>query len=333
MKKQLFLFCSTLLAIALTTTSNAQQYAFDKKVPLPGDGGYDYLVIDEVNNHLFVSHGTSVNVLDLATEQPIASIDGMQGVHGVAVVNGMNKGFISDGKGDAVFVFDLKTFKTLATIPLSGKDPDAIIYDPYSKKIFAFNGHSKNVSVIDPVALKEIKTIGLGGDPEFPVSDGKGLIYDNIEDLSLIKTIDAKTLTVKGDGYSLAPCGGPTGLALDPGNKRLFTVCRQNKGLSVLDIGSGKVTATLPIGGGVDAVIYDAGRKLVFVSNGDGTATIFKQNSADDYSLVQTLTTTYRAKTMALDKKTHKLYFSAPEFDKTTHKPIPGTFAVLVYKP
>src|SRR5260221_1431052 len=246
--KNSFLSLAGLLVLLLATSRlSAQSYKFDKKIALPGDGGYDYLPIDEANNHLFVSHGTSVNVVDLGTEKPIASIDGMKGVHGIAVVNEVNKGFITDGKASAVVVFDLTTFKTISTITLSSSDADAIIYDPFSKKVLAFNGDGKSISVIDPVAMKEIKTIPLGAGPELAVSDGKGLIYNNIEDLNSLKSIDTKTFTVK-DTYPLAPCGGPTGLALDPVNKRLFTGCRQNKGLSVVDITSGKVITTIPIG-------------------------------------------------------------------------------------
>jgi DNA-binding beta-propeller fold protein YncE len=335
MKKNFQILFGACLVMFCCAGARAQQetvYTFDKKVSLPGDGGYDYLAIDEVNNHLFVSHGTSFNVVDLATEQPIASIDGMMGVHGIAIVNSVNKGFISDGKASAVVVVDLSSFKILKTIPLSSKDADGIIYDPWSKKVFCFNGDGKSASVIDVNELKEIKTIDLGGGPEFAVSDGKGLVYDNIEDLNSIKVIDAKDLTVKAT-WPLAPCGGPTGLALDPVNKRLFTGCRQNKGLSVVDITTGKVITTLPIGAGVDAVIYDAERKLVLVSNGDATVTIIRQQSADAYSVVQTLATQTRAKTMALDKKTKKIYLSAPVFETGTRKIVPGTFAVLVYKP
>src|SRR5579859_6480883 len=189
------------LGLALASLSGqslyAQQYSFDKKIPLPGDAGYDYMAIDEVNNHLFVSHGNSFNVVDLATEQPIATIYGMQGVHGIAIVNEVNKGFISDGKASAVVVVDLKTFKILKTITLPSPDEDAILYDPYSKKVFVFNGDSKNTCVIDINTLELVKTIDLGGGPEFGVADGKGLVYDNIEDLSSLKVIDTKTMTIK----------------------------------------------------------------------------------------------------------------------------------------
>jgi len=330
-KKSFFFF--SLLALSLAVRPlHAQSYSFDKKIPLPGDGGYDYIAIDQVNNHLFVSHGTSFNVVDLATEQPIAVIDGMQGVHGIAIVNEVNKGFISDGKGKAVVVVDLSSFKILKTISLPATDEDGIIYDPYSKKVFVFNGDSKNTCVIDIKTLELVKTIDLGGGPEFAVSDGKGLVFNNIEDLNSLKVIDTKTLTVKAT-YPLSPCGGPTGIAYDAANHRLFTGCRTNKGLSVVDAESGKVITTLPIGAGVDAVVYDASTKTIFVSNGDATLTIIHQQSADEYSVVQTLATQPRAKTMALDMKTKKIYLSAPEFETGTRKAKPGTFAVLVYKP
>jgi YVTN family beta-propeller protein len=311
---------------------NAQQYTFDKKISLPGDGGYDYIAIDEANNHLFVSHGTSFNVVDLATEQPIATIDGMKGVHGIAIVNEVNKGFISDGKANAVVVVDLTSFKIIKTIALTATDEDGIIYDPFSKKVFVFNGDSKSTCVIDPQSLELVKTIDLGGGPEFAVSDGKGLVYNNIEDLNMIKVIDTKSMAVK-TSYPLSPCGGPTGIAMDHLHNRIFTGCRTNKGLSVLDATTGKVITTLPIGAGVDAVIYDESQQTIFVSNGDATTTIIHQESADSYKVVQTLTTQPRAKTMALDKKTKKIYLSAPQFEPGTRKIVPGTFAVYVYKP
>jgi YVTN family beta-propeller protein len=331
MKKQLLPLLSLFAISFFGHSVHAQKYVFDKKIPVPGDGGYDYVAIDDVNRHLFVSHGTAFNVIDLATEQPIAVIDGMKGVHGIAIVNEVNKGFISDGRGQAVVVVDLTSFKILKTIDLPEKDEDGIIYDPYSKKVFVFNGDSKSTCVIDINSLSLVKTIQLGGGPEFAVSDGKGLVYNNIEDQNSMKVIDTKTMEVKAT-YPLSPCGGPTGLAYDAANKRLFTGCRSNKGLSVVDAVSGKVITTLPIGAGVDAVAYDPDTKLVFASNGDATVTIIKQNSADDYSVLQTLATQTRAKTMALDKKTKKIYLSAPEFEPGTRKSIPGTFAVLVYK-
>jgi YVTN family beta-propeller protein len=331
MKKLIQLSLSLCLAFTCQR-SIAQQYTFDKKIALPGDGGYDYLAIDEANNHLFVSHGTEFNVIDLATEQPIGTISGMKGVHGIAIVNEVNKGFISDGKANAVVVVDLSSLKIIKTIALPSSDEDGIVYDPSSKKVFVFNGDSKNTCVIDINTLGLVKTIDLGGGPEFAVSNGSGLLYNNIEDLSVLKVIDTKALSV-ANTWPLAPCGGPTGIAMDIPNQRLFTGCRGNKGLSVLDAKTGKVITTLPIGAGVDAVIYDASQKLIFVSNGDATTTIIKQESADKYSVVQTLATQTRAKTMAFDKKTKKIFLSAPQFQPGTRTAVPGSFAVYVYKP
>jgi len=331
MKKQIL---TTVLLISglAPLTLKAQTYVADKTISLTGDGGYDYLAIDKVNNRLYVSHGTQVNVIDLATDKEVGSIDDMKGVHGIAIVNKLNRGFITDGRTNAVVAFDIKTLKTITTISLTdAKGPDAITYDPYSDRIFSFNGESNNSSVIDPKTLKQVGTVALGGGPEFAVPDGKGKIYNNLEDKNSLNVIDSKTLKVLKN-YPLAPCGGPTGLALDAANQRVFTVCRENKGMSVVDINTGKVTATIPIGAGVDAVAYDAETKLVFVSNGDGTTTIIKQKSTDEYSVIQTLKTALRAKTLALDTKTHKIYLSVAEFEPGTRKPLPGTFKVLVYK-
>ena len=329
MKKTfLTIFCSSFICL----TMHAQSYVLDKTITLPGDAGYDYLSIDKVNHRLYVSHGTSVNVIDLEAEQPVGVIADMKGVHGIAIANKSNRGFISDGRADAVVAFDLTTLKTIATIPVTAKGPDAIIYDPYTDQVFSFNGESNNSSVIDPNTLKQVGTVDLGGGPEFAVADGKGKIYNNLEDKSSLNVIDSKTLKVIVN-YPLAPCGGPTGIALDDADNRIFSVCRQNKGMSVIDAGTGKVIATLPIGAGVDAVAYDPETKLIFCSCGDGTTTIIKQQSADEYSVIQTLKTPVRAKTMALDTKTHKIYLSVAEFEPGTRKVLPNTFKVLVYKP
>jgi DNA-binding beta-propeller fold protein YncE len=328
---KLSLFAIPFLLSLLTSAQSDNIYSFEKLISVPGNNGYDYISIDEVNRHLFVSHGTSVNVIDLKTEQVIGSIDNMKGVHGIAVDNEVNRGFITDGRDNSVVVFDLITFKTIKTIPVTPKGPDGIMFDPFSKRIFAFCGDGNAASVIDINDLKEIGTVALGGGPEFAVPDGQGLIYNNLEDKNSLDVIDAKSMKVLRN-YSLSPCGGPTGLALDLPNKRVFTGCRENKGMSVVDISTGKVITTLPIGAGVDAVVYDAATKLIFCSNGDSTTTIIKQKSADDYAVVQTLYTRVRAKTMALDKVTHKIYLSAPKFEPGTRNIIPGTFAVLVYK-
>jgi DNA-binding beta-propeller fold protein YncE len=329
MKKFLLIVLGSIL---IGLSLHAQTYVADKTISLPGDAGYDYLSIDKVNHRLYVSHGTSVNVVDLETEQPVGVISDLKGVHGIAIDNKANRGFISDGKANAVVAFDLKTLKTIATIPVDAKGPDAIIYDSYSDRVFSFNGESNNSSVVNPNTLKQVGTVDLGGGPEFAVADGKGKIYNNLEDKNSLNVIDSKTLKVIKN-YPLAPCGGPTGIALDNVNHRIFSVCRQNKGMSVVDAVSGKVIATLPIGAGVDAVAYDPETKLIFCSCGDGTTTIIKQQSANDYAVVQTLTTPMRARTLTLDTRTHKIYLSVAEFEAGTRKALPNTFKVLVYKP
>lgn len=321
----------TAVALFALSATYAQTYVFDKNIALPGDGNYDYQTIDKVNNRLYVSHSTTVNVIDLSTEQPIGVIEGMKGNHGIAIDNKANLGFISDGSADAVLVFDLKSLKTVKTIPVNGKGPDAIMYDPYSDRVYTFNGESDNSSVIDPNTLKQIGTIALGGGPEFGVSDGKGKIYNNLEDKNSINVIDTKTLKVIKN-FPLAPAGGPTGLAFDATTDRLFSVCRANKGMSVVNVNTGKTVAIVPIGAGVDAVAFDPETKLIFCSNGDGTTTIIKQESADSYKVVQTLTTQNRAKTLALDTKTHKIYLSVATMVAGTRKAVPNTFKVMVYK-
>jgi YVTN family beta-propeller protein len=325
------IFFAILFTGLVSLSLHAQTYVLDKTIALPGDASYDYLSIDKVNHRLYVSHGTSVNVIDLETDQPVGVISDMKGVHGIAIANKSNRGFISDGRADAVVAFDLKTLKTLTVIPVDAKGPDAIIYDPYTDRVFSFNGESNNSSVIDPNTLKQVGTVDLGGGPEFAVADGKGKIYNNLEDKNSMNVIDSKTLKVI-QNYPLAPCGGPTGIALDDADHRIFSVCRQNKGMSVVDANTGKVITTLPIGAGVDAVAYDPGTKLIFCSCGDGTTTIIKQQSADDYSVIQTLKTPNRAKTMALDTRTHKIYLSVAEFEPGTRKVLPNTFKVLVYR-
>ena len=334
MKKYCFLLIACCVFMARFTKVSAQQnlYTLDKKIAIPGNGGYDYLFIDQQARKLYVSHGTAINVINLDTEELVGTIDNLQGDHGVAVVPGVGKGFISDGKANAVVAFDLKTLKVIKTIPLTGKKPDAIIYDAFSNKIIAFNGGSDNASFIDVNNLIETNIVALNGAPEFAAADGKGKVYVNIEDKNNLKAIDTKTFKVVST-YPLTPCGGPTGLAMDAVNKRLFTVCRENKGMSVIDMISGKIIATIPIGAGVDAVAYDAVTKLIFCSNGDATTTtIIKQETADKYSALQTLETQIKAKTLALDTKTHKIYLSVADFTPGTKNAIPNSFKVLVYK-
>src|SRR5579863_4028654 len=210
MKKSILTIIGLVSLGLISNALHAQTYVLDKKIPLTGDGGYDYVSIDKVNNKLYASHGTMVNVVDLATEQQVGVIEGMKGVHGIAIVNKSNRGFISDGRANAVVAFDLKTFKIIATIPVDGKGPDGIIYDPYSNRVLCINGDSNNASLIDPATLKQVGSVDLGGGPEFAVSDGKGKVYNNLEDKNSVNVIDTKAMKVVNN-FSLAPAGGPTG--------------------------------------------------------------------------------------------------------------------------
>ena len=334
MKYLLSFFLTTISLYGIPTNSSAQaprSFELYKKISVPGNGGYDYMTIDTTNKRLYVSHGTNVTVIDLKTDQIIGSIDQMTGVHGIAIAPEFNKGFISDGKGNAVVVFDLLSFKVIKTIPISSKDPDAIMYDAFSKQVFTFDGDSQDATVIDADKMVQVKTIPLGGTPEFAVSDGAGKIYNNLEDKSRLNVIDSKAGALL-TSFPLDPCGGPTGLAIDLKHQRLYTVCRKNKGMTVVEIPSGKVIATVPIGAGVDAVSYDPATGLIICSNGDGTATIVRQNGPDNYAVVQTLNTQWKAKTHAYDPATKTIYFSAFDMQSDNKTRIPDSFKVLVYK-
>lgn len=328
MKKFIGVF---ILGIALQLTLNAQEYVLKKTIPLTGDGGYDYLAIDHVNNHLFVSHNTVVHVIDLSTEKECGKIAGLKGSHGIAFVNKYNKGFITDGEANAVICFDLKTYKVISTISFVGKGPDAITYDAFSDRVFAFCGDSKEAYAINPKTLKIINSVSLKGVPEFAVADNKGFIYNNLEDEGALAVINTKQIRLIRK-VSLSPCGGPTGLAIDRQSNLLFSVCRENKGMSVFDITSNQVTQTIPIGAGVDAVAYDDKTKLIFCSNGDGTTTIIKQLSKTEYKVLQTLKTPQHARTLALNSKTHDIYLSSADFQPGTRTSIPATFKVSVFK-
>ncbi len=332
--KRIILYTTLLLTLSMLANHSFAQtkelFSMEKTIALPGDGGFDYLFVDDDNRRLYVSHGTVVHVLDLNTEKSIGTIEGLQGIHGVTLVPKVGKGFITDGKADAVQVFDMKTLKVIKSIPVTGKKADAIMYDPFSNVVIAFCNGSNNASVIDVDKLSVKKVIELGGAPEFGVSDRKGKIYNNLEDKNHTIVIDAKTLMVV-DSISLTPNGTPTSLAYDAKNNRLFSGCREGEVMAVIDLAKGKVITTLPICKAVDAIVYDAEAKLIYCS-GDGTTTIIKQESADKYAVVQTITTKARAKTMAFDKKTRKIYISAADYEAGTKKVLPGTFGLLVYK-
>lgn len=307
------------LCLLLATAGAAQDsYHLIRKIPIPGEGGFDYLTVDEGARRLYVSHGTQVEVLDADSGELVGKIPDTNGVHGVAAVSEFGRGFVSDGNTSKVTVFDLATLKTIAEVP-TGKKPDAIIYDPATKQIFAFNGGSDSATVITAADGKVAATLALGGKPEFAVADSKGFVFNNLEDKSTLVKIDSRNLAVD-EHWPLAPCESPSSMAMDRPNRRLFIGCR-NKMMAVVNADSGKVVATAPIGAFVDASAFDPDSRLIFNSNGEGTITIVHEDSPDKYSVVQTVTTVPRARTLALDAKTHHLFLSTIEN---------GQFEVLV---
>lgn len=322
----------------VSSVFGASSYKLVKSIPLPGEGFWDYLAADSQNRRLYVSHNTEVQVVNLDTGTLAGTIPNTNGVHGIAIANDLERGFVSDGRDNQVTIFDLKNLSVISTVK-AGTNPDGIVYDPFSQRVFAFNGRSKDMTAIDGATGNVAGTIPLGGKPEFPATDGKGNVYANIEDRSELVRIDPKTLEVKNH-WSLAPCESPSGLAIDTKNRRLFPVC-DNKMMAVVDADSGKIVTTVPIGEGPDAAAFDPGTKLAFSSNGeDGTLTVVKEESPDKYSVLQNVKTQRGARTMALDLKTHKIYLAVAEFgpasaataDNPRPRPklVPGSFKLLV---
>lgn len=287
-------------------------YATSAHWVVGGAGGWDYLAFDEAGRRLFVTHGDRVVVLDAADGRKLGEVAPTLGVHGVALAPALGKGFASAGKADAVIVFDLRTLAVTANVAV-GHNPDAIVFDAPTARVFAFNGRSHDASVIDANSGKLLATIALGGKPEFAVSDGKSRVYVNIEDRGELAVIDAAAAKVVAT-WPLADCEEPSGLALDAEHARLFSVCG-NERLAVTDARSGKAVARVAIGKGPDAVAFDAQRRLVFSSNGeDGTLTVVRESSPDRYEVLQNLPTQRSARTLALDPRSHRLFLAAAEF-------------------
>lgn len=326
------------LFLLLAASGLAQEYKLAGSIKIGGTGGWDYLAADSANRRLYVSHGTEVIVIDLDSEKPVGRISGMQGIHGIAIADDLGTGFISDGRANEVVVFNLKDLSVQKKVQ-AGTNPDGIVYDSASKRVFAFNGRSQDATAIDAATGTVAGTIKLDGKPEFPVSDGKGSVYDNIEDKSEITRINSTTLKVEAT-WSVSPCDSPSGLAIDTESRRLFAVC-DNKLMAVVDADSGKVIATPAIGEGPDAAAFDPGAKLAFSSNGrDGTLTVVRESGKNSYSVSETVSTARGARTMALDTGTHKIYLSTASFGPaaaaTAANPrprpsiLPGSFKLVV---
>ena len=316
--------------------SPASGYHLLKKVALGGEGGWDYLALDSQSRRLFIARATHVMVIDVDVGKSVGDITNTAGVHGIALVSEMGRGFTSNGKDSTVTVFDLGTLKALKQIPV-GKNPDAIIYDPASKRIFTFNGKSDDATVINAQNATVEATIPLGGRPEFAVADGVGRLYVNLEDKNQVVVLDSNALTIKSR-WPLAPGEEPTGISMDREHKRLFIGCA-NKQMIIMDSDNGNIVATLPIGEGVDATAFDPESGLVFSSNRDGTLTVIKEDSASQFSVFDNVATQKGARTMVLDPKTRHIFLVTAEFgptpkptkDQPRPRPgiLPGSFVLL----
>jgi YVTN family beta-propeller protein len=313
-------------------------YHLIKTIKVGGEGFWDYLNFDSATRRLFISRGTRVDVLDVDSEKIVGTVPDTPGVHGIALATDLGDGFTSNGQAGTVSIFDLKTYQVIGHAQ-AGKNPDAIVYDPATKRIFTMNGLSRDSTAIDAVTGNVLATIPLGGKPEFAVADGAGQVYVNLEDKSQVQQIDSKALVVTAT-WPLAPGESPSGLAIDAAHHRLFAGCH-NKVMAVVDADSGKVIASPPIGVGVDADQFDPATGFAFSSNGSGTLSVIHEDSPDRFTAVEDVPTQTGARTMAIDTKSHQVFLVTAQFAPppaaTPDNPhprggmVPDSFVVLVF--
>lgn len=333
MKKLFSVLSAIVISVSFTNAQSVTGLHIINTFHVASTGGWDYLEVGPVNDWLYVSHGTQVNILNKKTGDSIGIIENTTGVHGIAFDVAEKKGFTSNGRINSVTVFDMNTNKVLAQIA-TGQNPDAIMFEPFSKMIITCNGRSKNLTIIDPVKNIASDSVDVGGKPETAVSDGMGRLFVNIEDKNEIVVVDTKTFKVLNH-WSIAPGEGPTGLAIDRDTKRLFAGCE--KLLMIIDAANGKVIDKVSIGDGCDGVAFDAVAKNIFTSNGrDGTLTVVHEESTTKFVVLENVKTKKGARTIALDNQTQLLYLPTAEFEaaepnqKGRPKMKPGTFQVLV---
>lgn len=316
-------------------------YHVTKAVPLGIDGGWDYLTVDADAKRLYISRGAAnmVQVVDLNTNALVGTIDSTRGVHGIAVASEFNRGFTSNGGDSTVTIFDLKTLRQVAKVTVTGRNPDALLYDPYSKRVFTFNHTGKNTTAIDAATGKVLGTAKTEGVMEAGATDLAGTIFANDEDENRVFVFDAKSLEIKGI-WPLEGCKAPTGMAIDRKSKRLFAACNSSKTVTVVDYTNGKTVASIPICAGTDAAAFDAGQQLLFASCSDGNIAVIHEDSPDKYTVLGMAKTEDRARTMTIDEKTHKLYTVTAQYNAATPPPagggrgratmVPGSFHLLI---
>ncbi len=326
------ILCAALPSRAAAPAPGPSGYHLIKTVPVPGDEGWDYLAVDPQARRVYISHGSHVVVMSADTYAIEGDIPDTPGVHGIALAPALDRGFISAGRADMAVIFDLKSLKTLGTVKTDA-NPDAIVYDDVTKRVFTMNGRGHNTTAINAADGTVAGTLALGGKPEFAVADGKGSIFVNIEDKSELVEFDAQKLT-ETHRWPLAPCKSPSGLSMDLKHRRVFSVCDE-KVMAVVDADTGKVIATPEICEGPDASRFDPATAYVFASCGDGHLTVIHEDSPDQFTVVENVPTKRSARTMGLDLKTHNIFLSSAEFEppapgERRGKIKPGTFAILV---
>ena len=342
MKRSLLLVSLLALApLAATQAADAPHYRITHQVSLPGNEGWDYLLYDQAGHRLFVSHGTRVLVVDADKLTVTGEIADTPGVHGIALAGDLGRGYISAGRAGTVVVFDLKTLARLREIKVTGDNPDAILYDPVTHRVFTFNGRGRNATAIDARTDEIAGTVALDAKPEFAATDAKGRIYVNLEDKGSLAVLDPRKVSVEAT-WAIPGCVEPSGLALDAVHGRLFPAC-DNKVMAVVDVATGKVLGTAPIGGGVDAAAFDPGTGLAFASCGEGVLTVVRVGSSGRPEVVESVTTQRGARTMALDLEKHRVFLVTADFSPpppaTAAQPhprpamVPGSFRLLVLEP
>lgn len=334
----LLLAAATAPAAPSLAQAPPQEYRVTRRVAVGGDGGWDYVVADTARHRLFVTRGSHVMVLDTDRDSVIGDIAGTAGVHGVALAPELGRGFTSNGRDSSVTIFDYATLAPIATVKVGGRNPDAILYEPTTRRVFVFDHATGTATAIDATTGAVAGRVPIGGTLEFGVADGAGTVFVNVEDRSEVVAFDARTLAVRAR-RPLAPCEEPTGLAIDRARGRLFVGC-SNRRMAVVDAGSGRVLATVPIGDGVDGTAFDPATRLAFSSNGDGTLTVVREDAPGHFAAVANVPTGRGARTLALDERTHRIYTvtarfgeaPAPTADHPRPRPpmIPGSFTVLV---
>ncbi len=315
-------------------------YRLIKTIPIPGTTFWDYMKYDPASHHLFVSHGTHVVVVNPRTGKIVGNIGPMKGIHGIVVARQFNRGFVTDGAAAKLWIFNLRTLKIIGSAP-TDRDADGVVYDPASKRVFTMNGDSHTSTVVDARTGKVVGHIALGGGPEFPVADGRGHVFANIETTSEIVEINSRTMKIT-HRWPLAPGRSPSGLAIDRKHHLLFSGCH-NQLMVIMNADTGKVVATEPIGRGVDATRFDPGTGYAFSSNGmSGNLTVIHEDSPTRFHVVENVPTEARARTMALDPVTHEVFLDTAKFEPLKNPPpgtprwrrfrmVPGSFHLLVF--